>query len=266
MADATLVEQRIQARQRTGNHLADIGLPVLTLCLLVVAWQLTTWLYKVPVWLLPSPIDVTQTSIKWASILPAHTAVTLYETLVGFAVAIVIGLPTAVLIAYSPIMQRTIYPIVLASQSVPKVALAPLLLMWVGYGQAPKIIIVFLVCFFPIVVSSISGMNAVPAAMIDLVRSLSASPMQVFLKIRLPSAMPYIFVGLKVAVIMAVTGAVVGEFVAASAGLGYLILMSTQQFNTALAFASMFILTAMSIILFYSLDGLEHLVVPWANK
>lgn len=261
--------QKQQRRRRSSaaiDRLADIGLPLLTLVVLLIAWQVVSWLAKPPVWLLPSPLAVTDVAINWRAELPFHTGITLYETLVGFVASIVFGIPIAILIVYSRFLQRTIYPILLAFQSVPKVAIAPLLLMWVGHGELPKIIVVFLVCFFPVVVSTASGMQAVPTSLLDLVRSLSANPLKVFLKIRLPNAMPYVFVGLKVAITLAVIGAVIGEFVGSNAGLGYLILVSTQQFDTALAFASIILLTAMSIVLFYAIEFLERLVIPWAPK
>lgn len=248
------------------QRIADIALPMVTLVALLVAWQIIAVTLKPPVWLLPSPSDVARTGFEWRTDLPYHTAITLYETLVGFIASIVLGMPLAILIVYSRFLQRTIYPILLALQSVPKVAIAPLLLMWVGHGELPKIIVVFLVCFFPIVVSTATGMQAVPTALLDLVRSLSASPVQVFLKIRLPNAMPYIFVGLKVAITLAVIGAVIGEFVGSNAGLGYLILISTQQFNTALAFVSIILLTLLSILLFYGIEFLEKWLVPWAPR
>lgn len=265
---------RLQRQQRNASEagaafryrLVDAALPTLTLIALLVAWQVVAVTLKPPVWLLPSPADVLRTGIEWRTDLPYHTAITLYETLVGFIASIVLGVPLAVLIVYSRFLQRTIYPILLALQSVPKVAIAPLLLMWVGHGELPKIIVVFLVCFFPIVVSTATGMQAVPTALLDLVRSLSASQLQIFLKIRLPNAMPYIFVGLKVAITLAVIGAVIGEFVGSNAGLGYLILISTQQFNTALAFVSIILLTLLSIVLFYGIEILEKWLVPWAPR
>lgn len=247
------------------NRIVEIGLPLLTLLVIMIVWQVSAWVFKPPLWLLPSPMNVIETSIKWSDELPLHTMVTLYETLVGFVASIVLGIPIAVMIVYSKFLQRTIYPILLALQSVPKVAIAPLLLMWVGHGELPKIIVVFLVCFFPIVVSATSGMQAVPAALLDLVRSLSANPVQVFLKIRLPYSLPYIFVGLKVAITLAVIGAVIGEFVGSNQGLGYLILISTQQFDTALAFTAIILLTLMSIMLFYVVEFLERVMVPWAT-
>ena len=255
-----------QKRLETGvDRLVEIGLPVVTLVIIMVAWQVSAWIFKPPLWLLPSPANVIETSIEWSDELPWHSLVTLYETIVGFIASIVLGIPIAIMIVYSKFLQRTIYPILLALQSVPKVAIAPLLLMWVGHGELPKIIVVFLVCFFPIVVSATAGMQAVPAALLDLVRSLSAGQFQVFLKIRLPNSLPYIFVGLKVAITLAVIGAVIGEFVGSNKGLGYLILISTQQFDTALAFAAIILLTLMSIILFYVVEFLERLIVPWAG-
>jgi NitT/TauT family transport system permease protein len=248
------------------SKLIGAGLPLLTLIVMVFLWQALAWLFQPPLWLLPSPVHVAKAALHWRAEIPIHTGVTLYETLVGFAASVIVGIPIAVLIVYSHFLQRTIYPILLALQSVPKVAVAPLLLMWVGFGPLPKIIVVFLVCFFPIVVSTASGMQAAPLPLLDLVRSLSASPYQVFVKIRLPYSLPYIFVGLKVAITLAVIGAVIGEFVGSNEGLGYLILISTQQFDTALAFASIILLTAMSIVLFYAVELLERIVVPWAER
>lgn len=261
---------RFQTRQRAAGavtqKLLDISLPTLTLVCLLITWQIVSWVIEPPVWLLPSPMDVGRTTLEWIDVLPYHTGITLYETLVGFVASIVLGIPLAIIIVYSKFLQRTVYPILLALQSVPKVAVAPLLLMWVGHGELPKIIVVFLVCFFPIVVSTATGMQAVPGALIDLVRSLSATNLQVFVKIRLPNALPYIFVGLKVAITLAVIGAVIGEFVGSNAGLGYLILISTQQFNTALAFTAIILLTVMSIVLFYLIETLEKWLVPWAPR
>jgi NitT/TauT family transport system permease protein len=204
--------------------------------------------------------------VEWRSELVGHTAVTLYETLAGFVLSIAISIPLAVVVVYSPILQNTIYPILLALQSTPKVAIAPLLALWIGFGTAPKIIVVFLVCFFPIIVATASGLAAVPAPLIDLIRSLSASPTQTFIKIRFPTAMPHIFVGLKIAITFAVIGAVIGEFVGSENGLGYLILVSTSQSRTPLAFGALVLLTIMSIVLYYGVALIERIVVPWAPR
>jgi NitT/TauT family transport system permease protein len=237
-----------------------------TLIGLVVLWEVLVRHFNVPGWLLPSPSAIGQAMFEWRSDLVLHTAVTLYETLVGFALSIAISIPLAVLIVYSPLLQNTVYPLLLAMQSTPKVAIAPLLALWIGFGAAPKIIVVFLVCFFPIVVATASGLTAVPASLIDLIRSLSATPLQTFVKIRFPTAMPHIFVGLKIAITFAVIGAVIGEFVGSENGLGYLILVSTSQSRTPLAFGALVLLTVLSILLYYAVALIERIVVPWAPR
>jgi len=237
-----------------------------TLIALVVVWEFLVRQFQVPGWLLPSPSAIGQAMVEWRSELVGHSIVTLYETLVGFAFAIAISIPLAVAVVYSPLLQNTIYPILLALQSMPKVAIAPLLALWIGFGTLPKIVVVFLVCFFPIIVATASGLTAVPASLMDLIRSLSASPLQTFVKIRFPTAMPHIFVGLKIAITFAVIGAVIGEFVGSESGLGYLILVSTSQSRTPLAFGALVLLTLMSIVLYYGVALIERVVVPWAPR
>ncbi len=254
-----------QLEPTTGMVKSVLG-STLTLIGLVVLWEVLVRHFQIPGWLLPTPSAIFQAMVEWRAELVQHTLVTLYETLVGFALAIVVSIPLAVAVVYSPLLQNTIYPILLAMQSTPKVAIAPLLALWIGFGAAPKIIVVFLVCFFPIVVATASGLTAVPASLIDLIRSLSATPIQTFTKIRFPTAMPHIFVGLKIAITFAVIGAVIGEFVGSENGLGYLILISTSQSRTPLAFGALVLLTVMSIVLYYAVALLERLVVPWAPR
>jgi NitT/TauT family transport system permease protein len=237
-----------------------------TLVVLVMLWEVLVRQFQVPAWLLPSPSLIGQAMVEWRSELAGHSIVTLYETLVGFALAIAISIPLAVAVVYSRLLQNTIYPILLALQSMPKVAIAPLLALWIGFGTLPKIVVVFLVCFFPIIVATTSGLTAVPTQLMDLIRSLSASPLQTFIKIRFPTAMPHIFVGLKIAITFAVIGAVIGEFVGSESGLGYLILVSTSQSRTPLAFGSLVLLTIMSIVLYYAIALIERIAVPWAPR
>jgi NitT/TauT family transport system permease protein len=262
-AVADQVEERLEPADST---LKSILGSTLTLVGLVVLWEVLVRHFQIPGWLLPAPSAILQAMVEWRSELVEHTAVTLYETLVGFALSIAISIPLAVAIVYSPLLQNTIYPILLAMQSTPKVAIAPLLALWIGFGAAPKIIVVFLVCFFPIIVATASGLTAVPSSLIDLIRSLSASPMQTFIKIRFPTAMPHIFVGLKIAITFAVIGAVIGEFVGSENGLGYLILVSTSQSRTPLAFGALVLLTIMSIMLYYGVVLIERIVVHWAPR
>jgi len=241
-------------------------LPALTIVALVGLWEVASRVTSLPAFILPAPSSILAVGLEWRRHIPGHFAVTLYETLVGFALSIAVAVPIAILIVSSGFLSRTIYPLLLVFQSVPKVAVAPLLLLWVGYGELPKILVVFLVSFFPIVIGTAAGLTSVPPDMLDLVRSLSATTSQLFLKVRFPYAMPQIFVGLKVAITLAVIGAVIGEFVGSERGLGYLILVSSSQINTALAFASMILLSVMSIVLFYALEWLERVVVPWAQE
>lgn len=250
----------------TESRLKPLLGATLTFILLIALWEFLVRQLQIPGWLLPSPSAIASAMIEWRSEMAGHSLVTLYETLVGFALAIAISVPLAVAVVYSPLLQNTVYPILLALQSMPKVAIAPLLALWIGFGTLPKIVVVFLVCFFPIVVATATGLSAVPAPLMDLIRSLSATSVQTFIKIRFPTAMPHIFVGLKIAITFAVIGAVIGEFVGSENGLGYLILISTSQSRTPLAFGALVLLTVMSIVLYYAVVAIERLVVPWAPK
>jgi NitT/TauT family transport system permease protein len=152
-----------------------------------------------------------------------------------------------------------------ALNAIPKIAIAPLLVIWMGFGQGPKVAMVVLICFFPIVISTATGLKSTPAEFVDLARSLAASQLQQFVKVRFPASLPYVFVGLKVAITLAVIGSVVGEFVGATEGLGYVIVASGQNANTSLAFAAIVLLSLLSIVLFYALVLAERLLVPWAG-
>src|SRR5437763_4169713 len=203
---------------------------------LVLLWDLLSRQFQIPSWLLPAPSSIAQSMIEWHSELLGHSVVTLYETLVGFGLAIAISIPLAVAVVYSRLLQNTIYPILLALQSMPKVAIAPLLALWIGFGTLPKIVVVFLVCFFPIIVATTSGLTAVPSSLMDLIRSLSASSLQTFVKIRFPTAMPHIFVGLKIAITFAVIGKVIGEFDCPHNVLGHPLLVLNSQTRTHVSF------------------------------
>jgi NitT/TauT family transport system permease protein len=262
----SVLDQDDEALEPEDSTLKAILGATATLVALVILWEVLVRHFQVPAWLLPSPSLIGQAMVEWRSELVGHSIVTLYETLVGFALAIAISIPLAVAVVYSRFLQNTIYPILLALQSMPKVAIAPLLALWIGFGTLPKIVVVFLVCFFPIIVATTSGLTAVPTSLMDLIRSLSASPLQTFVKIRFPTAMPHIFVGLKIAITFAVIGAVIGEFVGSESGLGYLILVSTSQSRTPLAFGSLVLLTIMSIVLYYAIALIERIAVPWAPR
>jgi NitT/TauT family transport system permease protein len=176
---------------------------------------------------------------------------------------VAIALPIAVMVAFTPVLRHTIYPALLALQSVPKVAIAPLITLWIGFGMLPKIVVVFLVCFFPMVVNATAGLESTPPAMIDLMRSMQATNWQIFRRLRIPQAMPAVMVGCKISITFAVIGAVIGEFVGSEQGLGYLILTSTAQSQTPLAFAALIVLTLISIALYYVIELVEAAMVRW---
>jgi NitT/TauT family transport system permease protein len=255
-------------RRQSGGALdkvAAVLLPLVAGVALVVLWHVSTIVFGWEVFVVPTPGEVLQALRDEREILPDHTLTTLIETLEGYALAIAVAVPMAVFIAYSKLFERMIYPLLLAINAIPKIAIAPVLVIWMGFGQGPKVVMVFLVCFFPIVLSTATGLQSTPAEFIELIRSHSASPLQTFLKVRFPAALPHVFVGLKVAISLAVIGAVIAEFVGSSEGLGYVIIASGNNANTPLAFAAMVLLSVMSIVLFYSLVILERLVVPWAR-
>ena len=197
------------------------------------------------------------------SLLLEHTLVTLEEIVLGFIAALASGLVLATAIAYSRILERSVYPIVIASQTVPIIAIAPLLLIWVGYGIAPKVIVVALICFYPIAVNTVDGLKAVDPDMVNMMKTLGASRWQVFTKLQMPTAMPYMFSGIKVGISVSVIAAVIGEWVGASAGLGYLITYSQPLFLTDRVFAAIVVLSAMGISLFVLASVVERLMLPW---
>ena len=174
-----------------------------------------------------------------------------------------IGITTSQKLNSCKVLEETIYPLVIFTQVIPKIAIAPLLIIWLGYGAPPKIVIVFLICFFPMVIDTAAGLKSVEEDMLHLIRALGATPWQIFTKIRLPNAMPYIFNGMKISVTLAVVGAIVGEFVGASKGLGYLILVGSANLETNLLFAAVIVLSLLGIVLFSLVRALEKIFIPW---
>jgi NitT/TauT family transport system permease protein len=237
--------------------------PYITLLLLIVVWQIATWFFAVPDWLLPSPAVVLNRTEAWLPALPLHVGVTLLETLAGFIVALIIGVPLAMLIVSSTTIRDSIYPILVLLQVVPKIAIAPLFLIWVGYGLGSKVLMAFLVAFFPIVVGTAAGLESVPSELLDMSRVLKATKFQIFLGIRLPWALPHLFSGMKVAVSLALIGAIIGEFVGSDTGLGYVILAASGNMNTGLMFGAIVILAVMGIVLFDFIERLERWLCPW---
>jgi NitT/TauT family transport system permease protein len=244
----------------------DWGQPVATFLALLLLWEAAGKVFGVPIWLLPSPTDILSALVERGHDLFQHTWITFYETILGFFLAIALGVPLAVAVTYSRGLSNTIYPLILVTQSVPKVAFAPILLIWLGYGDFPKIVVAFLVAFFPVVVDTATGLRSPSPQLLDLARQLSASQLQIYTKIRFPSALPHFFSGLKVAITLAVIGAVIGEFVGSEKGLGFLVIESTSHFKTPLAFGAMVLLALMSIALFGTVAAVERITCPWYGR
>lgn len=232
---------------------------MVTLFLLIFIWHFTTRFFNVPTYILPNPVDVIEELIRKFPSLMYHGGITLSEILIGFFCGMSIAFLLSIGILYSRTVERVVYPFLIFLQVVPKIALAPLFLIWFGYGQMPKIAVSAIMCFFPIIVNTVRGLKSVDNELLDLTDSLNATKLQVFLKIRLPSSMPFVFAGLRIAITLSVIGAVVGEFIGADKGLGYLIMLSNVDLETTRMFATLLVLSCMGITLFLSVCGIERL-------
>jgi NitT/TauT family transport system permease protein len=241
----------------------NILLPVIALVVVFIAWSAAVKVFAIPEYLLPAPLDVVNRIVREWHLLAKNGAYTLQSVLIGFFAGVAIGVPLAFAVVLSRSIERVTMPILVMSQTIPKVAIAPILVVWLGFGILPKIAIVFLITFFPIVVSTVVGLKSVESDMIDLVRSMGAKTLKIMLRVRGPSALPQMFAGFKIAICLSVVGAIVGEFVGSDTGLGYLLLTSTGTLDGTLVWSALFILTAMGIILFAIVSKIERLLIPW---
>jgi NitT/TauT family transport system permease protein len=223
-------------------------------------WELIVRLLDVPPIVLPAPSDVVQSMVEMlgTASFAWHLGVTLYEILAGFALGAVAGLFFGCLIGRFPLLEKSLYPYLVAFQTVPKVALAPIIVIWFGFGASSKIVITAIISFFPILANTIAGLRATPADQIELLLAFTATRWQIFWKVQVPQALPYLMVGVDVALMMAVIGAIVGEFVSAKAGLGFLILQKNFSMDMAGVFAILIVLSAIGVAL--------HLIVQWLRR
>jgi NitT/TauT family transport system permease protein len=256
---------RAEPIQHRWPRLASIALPGLGAASLIGAWWLVIVVFDIKPFVLPTPPAVVRAFGRLPGYLTHQAWATLAATALGYALAVATGLTTAVLLTTSRTLERAVLPLLVAANAVPKIAVAPLMVLWLGFGSAPKIVMAALIAVFPIVVSAMAGLTSAPVEMIELARALSASRWQTYRKLRIPWALPQIFVGLKVGVALAVVGTVVGEFAGGDRGLGYVIVASGTSADTALAFAAMTLLSAISVALFYLVVALERLLLPWAR-
>lgn len=237
--------------------------PASLIVALILLWELAVYLNNTPRWMLPAPSDIARSFRDDWSMLMMHTRVTLTEVLIGFGIAVAAGLLTGVAIDSSRIIERALYPLLIASQTIPMVVLAPLFLIWFGYGLLPKVLITALVAYFPLAVNTVDGLKSTDRELLKLMVSMGASKWQVFRLAKVPSALPLIFSGARISVAFSVIGAVFGEFVGARAGLGYLMDRSAPQFETPRVFASIVILAVMGVSLFLFVSLIERIALPW---
>lgn len=244
-------------------------LPAALLALLVGAWQLATSsgaianALSLEPFLIPSPAEIASQLWQSRSLLLENAWVTLHEMLLGILCALAVGLGFAVLMHRWRLLRDAAYPLVVASQTIPILVIAPILVVWFGYGIVPKVVIVALICFFPITVSALDGLRSVDIEALKLMRSLDASPWQRFLRVEVPSALPSVFTGIKIAVVLAPIGAVFGEWVGASSGLGHLILTDNGTLQVAREFATVAVLSALALALMGIASIAEHRIVTW---
>jgi len=221
----------------------------------------------VPSFIVPSPLAVLQSASEHRAALWSAAGVTLFETIVGFALAIVFGLALAFLFVWATPIKDALYPIILVTQAMPKIAVAPLFIVWLGPTDiTAKILMVFLISFFPIVVNTVVGLESSDQDLIDLMRSMGANRWEIFIKLRLPGALPYIFSGLKIGITLAVTGALVGELIGGNRGLGYIMNVASGHIDTALMFADLVVLTLMAVLLFYVIEGIDRMATRWQER
>jgi NitT/TauT family transport system permease protein len=239
--------------------------PALAFVALIAAWEAACRIFAIPPFLLPAPLRIVHDGLEVApSVWADHIWATLRVALTGYALAIIVGIPLAIGLAKSRFLSRTLYPMLVVVQSTPIVAVAPIIVVVLGAGDAPRVLIAFLITFFPIVVSTTTGLMATPPELIELSRSLRAGPWREISQIRLPYAVPYIFSALKISTTLAVIGAVVAEFVAAEKGLGFFISLSTSFFKIPQAFAGLVFLVALSLILFRAVGYIQARFAPWS--
>ncbi|MEO8859531.1 MAG: ABC transporter permease [Burkholderiaceae bacterium] len=262
MSDVSVPVRSVPANAFTRWWRKRLGAIVLTLGLLLL-WEVAVRLLGIKEYLLPPPTTIWREFVKRMPLVMDGAWLTTQEIVGGYLMAVVVSIPFALAVTYSRFMENAVYPVVVFLQIVPKIAIAPLFIIWFGFGYTPKLLIVFLLSFFPIVVSSIAGFKAVDPEIADFARTTGASGWKLFAKIRLPQALPEIFTGMKVGAALSATAAIVAEFVASDGGLGYLLLQYNGNLDTPMVFAVIFLLSLIGLAVYYVVEFVERITIPW---
>ena len=255
--------QQARTERDRRTRIASIVYPALVVIATLVLWEAGTRIFKVPPYILPPPSQIAAVTQEKLPLLLKHGWVSTTEIVLGFLLSVVVGIPLALATFMWPAFARSVYPLLVSSQAVPKMAVAPLFIVWFGFGLMPKVLIAFLIAFFPIVINTVVGLAAIEPEKIHLARSMGLGGLATFFKIRLPNALPSIFGGLKIAITLAVVGAVVGEFVGGDAGLGFLLMSANGSMDTPLLFAGLVGLTLIGVVLFMLIEVAERFAIPW---
>jgi NitT/TauT family transport system permease protein len=252
-----------EPRPRLRRLVTAYGYPVGTAAFVLLAWEILVRLLQVPHYVLPPPSEIVREGVRGFFPMLPHYGITFYEALVGFVCAILVAIPAGLLLSYSPFVRRSFYPLLVFVDEIPKVAFAPILITWFGFGLEPKMILTFINCFFPIFLNSMVGFTFIEEEFVNLGRSAGAREWEMFWKIRLPHALPNVFVGLRMAAAVAMTGAVVSEFLAADRGLGLFLQKALSVLNLGLGFATIFAMWTIGMLFFYGMTLIEARVIHW---
>jgi NitT/TauT family transport system permease protein len=250
----------------TRFRFLDVAPSVILGIILIAAWEAAIHLFKVEVFVAPAPSAIAAALVQNAGLLAAATLVTAKEVLVGFVLATLVGAALALLIVRFHLLGKALYPIIVLFQTVPKVALAPIFILWFGYDLSPKVVLIVVIAFFPVTLDMLAGLQSVDPGLVSLMRSVGAKDNDILLRVRIPNALPHLMAGMKIAITLSVIGAIVGEFAGASAGLGYMIQFASTQLDTPLVFAALIVVSVVGVVFYYLIELLERAATPWAPK
>src|SRR5690625_5241118 len=243
-----------------------IWIPTVFLAILIIIWEVSTRVFNIESWILPAPSIIVQEAVQSWGNYQHHISSTVMLTLSGFAIGVSIGLLIAILLHLLPFVRQMVYPLLLLSQNIPIIVLAPLLVIWFGYGTLPKIIIITLVCFFPVTIATLDGFRQTNRELVHYMKMAGATKQQMFTKLELPHALPSIFSGLKISATYSVMGAVISEWLGASKGIGVYMTLASSSFKTDRVFVAIFVVMLLSLLFFAFIRFIEKLVIKWQPK
>lgn len=252
-----------RARAERSRKANAVLYPLISGLVGLVLWELAVRLFKIPAYLLPAPTHVVVVMAEYWNMLMSQLAFTAFAAVAGFVISLVLGIVAGAAITASNLVDRMLYPWLVISHAIPKVVVAPLFIVWIGFGLKSEIIFTVVFCIFPIVVNTVTGLRSADLDLLALVRSMGANRFETLWKIRIPGALPSIFAGIKISATLAPVGAVIGEFVASNAGLGYMLLQAVGSLETPLAFGAVAVISVFGIAIWYVAEMVERWVIPW---